>query len=265
MFFLRGSAPPPPPPPAVAPFHVVVLSGGRNSTSVVDQLVALDPDGALAEITLFDVDEESKRRPQKWFDALPKRVRVARPLNKVTPSEKNGARDKHGDPPERVRWRSKVAHDTYEAIAYGKSVREAHFVMLEDDVRLSRDFFPTLLRITRSRQRGGKEWLACTLLNPVEYDHGRVYRDLDEYVYEACAQGMLYNKGLSLEKLLDYFEKNWRHDPADWIIRDFQRLSKATICVAVPNVVQHVGAVSTFSGKVRHKKLTECVSHTFRE
>ena len=241
---------------------MVVLSGGRNSTSVV-----LDPDGALAEITLFDVDEESKRRPQKWFDALPERVRVARPLHKVAAAalEKNGARDKHGDPPERVRWRSKVAHDTYEAIAYGKSVREAHFVMLEDDVRLSRDFFPTLLRITRSRQRGEKEWLACTLLNPVEYDHGRVYRDLDEYVYEACAQGMLYNKGDPLNGLLDYFEKNWRYDPADWIIRDFQRLSKATIYVAVPNVVQHVGAVSTFSGKVRHKKLTECVSHTFRE
>lgn len=261
-------------PTAVTPrFLILVISGTRSkgvdyASNLVRSIRDQDPDGVRARLVLFDTDPVDARRPASWFAALPPATLVAHPSSEPLDLLLDRARDKYHDTPERIRWRAKSSRNMRDALVYGSRSGFRHVVVLEDDVRVSSSFLDGLDRLVRADD--SSTWLAWTLMNPADFDHGRVYAHGDPYMFEACTQGMLYNNdgdyNSSFAGLIDHFSRVWRDDPTDFIIRDFQRSTSAVVYVALPNLVQHVGAVSTLgSKKAGEGVVTGCVSRSFRE
>lgn len=248
-------------------YMIVVISRTRaHSVDYVSDLLrslrAQDPNGSRARIVLFDTDQDGSRRSASWFASLARDTVVTRPSFEPLDLVLDRRRDKHRDAPERIRWRAKSARDMRDVLMYGAASEFRHVVVLEDDVRVASDFLDVLDRLVQEADARSVPWLAWTLMNAKDFDHGRTYAHGDHYTFEACTQGMLYNNDASFSHLIEHFSKVWRDDPTDWIIRDFQRATGAVIYVALPNIVQHVGTVSTLHAK--NGVAVGCVSKSFR-
>jgi len=129
-------------------------------------------------------------------------------------------------------------------------------IVLQDDVQLSSQFFPRVRAMLRTSESGSASvptapssaWAAWVLFHAEEFDHGRIYADGAPYHFEACGQAILYRTS-KLGGLIEHVSRQWRHDPDDWQLRDYQRASGALVRVAVPSLVQHIGQVSSLAAK----------------
>ena len=132
-------------------------------------------------------------------------------------------------------------------------------IVLQDDVRLSSAFFGRLRGMLASAaalpgsvpKAGGqppKAWLAWSLFHAASFDHGKEYADGAPYDYEACGQATMFQTN-QMAGFVQYVANNWRTDPDDWQLRDYQRKAKALVRVAQPSIVQHIGRVSSLALK----------------
>ncbi len=222
--------------------------------SIYDGFALYDPPiGSRLRVILFDADLPEHRREDSWFAALPTGLEVFRAtadaLAELATVNDDPRFDKHHDPVQRIRRRTKGAKDlsSVMSLAYEQSVFGwPYAIVLQDDVQLSSRFFARLYQILSAPV--SEQWLAWVLFHAEAFDHGRRYADGAAYDYEACDQALLYRTA-EMGSLVEYIDSNWRHDPSDWQLRDYQRKSGALLRVAQPSMVQHIGTVSSLSLK----------------
>jgi len=228
-------------------------------------------------VLLYDADPPERRRPASWFAALPPGVEVRRPpasaLAELAAVNTDPRKDKHHDPSDRIQWRTKGAHDLLSVLELAQQEGEQgwpYAILLQEDVQLSSTFFPKLRKILAAAPPAAASpaapWVAWALFHAEAFDHGRIYADGAPYDFEACDQALLYNTK-EMGGIVDYVKRNWRYDPSDWQLRDYQRASGALVRVAVPSLVQHIGQVSSLAAKQKDGGgiMSGCWAHDFVE
>lgn len=223
---------------ASALLHSIVQSGERA--------------GFRLRVLLYDADPPAMRRAPSWFDALPASVEVHRAssdaLAELATVDVSTTRDRHHDPMSRILWRTKGAKDLHCVLKLAhtqSALGWKHVVVLQDDVQLSSTFFDRIKRIVTMPP---VPWLAWALFHAAVFDHGREYDDGATYAFEACGQAIMYQTS-EMDGFVDYVARNWRSDPDDWQLRDYQRQTNALVRVAQPSLVQHIGSVSSLASK----------------
>jgi hypothetical protein len=254
-------------PTALPNLLAVVLSASRPSkadfVTPLTRLLAATVD----HIAVYDADAESTRSfpwahtivqgPARHIDVL------------VQSAKRDFLRDKHRDPLTRIAWRSKNALDYAYALeyAYEQRHRYAYALVLEDDAWFAHDFARRLAQLVHSNgSRASEEppstW--WTLFHSQTFDTRSRYADGDSFEFKACTQAMLYPTA-SLRPFVAFVKANYREDPFDWLVRNYQYDTHQRIQVAIPSMVQHVGAASksTLADKQLDSQKSGCHAFDF--
>lgn len=243
---------------------LVILSASRpNGVDHVTDLTRLFAlSGVTDSIAVYDADPVSIRSfpwantvirgPQDHINEL------------VAKAEREAGNDKYRDPVTRIKWRSKNALDFAYALEYAYNQRESYpyTLMLEDDVWPAVDFESRIRELLSWDEKTLGSWWAWTLFHCKSFDKRPSYRHGDPYEFQACTQAMLYHSD-SLKPFVAYAKGNYREEPFDWIVRNYQYDIRSRINVVIPSLVQHIGggAGSTLETKVKESKTDGC--HAF--
>mmetsp|Transcript_6891 Transcript_6891/g.20970 ORF Transcript_6891/g.20970 Transcript_6891/m.20970 type:complete len:289 (-) Transcript_6891:872-1738(-) len=156
----------------------------------------------------------------------------------------------HGDPPERVQWRSKEALDYIEVLRRCTDLAKDDqlVVIFQDDV----EFDPSLWSVTNwaddMLRRLQKKVCVLSLSDIKQKKDGA-----PERIANMVAK--IYDRKTANE-FVDYASDMFDHSPIDWLIMYFCKDRGQKILVRVPNPVHHKGLVSTFSRNRRNQILT---------
>ncbi len=179
----------------------------------------------------------------------------------------------HGDSMDRIKWRSKEVLDFVKSIkaACGIDTNETlkspttpppttsnngkittHmvkppkiFLFLEDDTRATSHVFNKLNQWLRTVR--DPSWFFVSLYSPDNV------RDQQEYYLPCCSQAILF-KCEDMSELSRYLISKYDESPIDWILNayahnEMMKNRGRRSYVAVPNLFQHIPAVSTYTAK----------------
>jgi len=189
---------------------------------------------------------------------------------KIDVARRDARNDKHRDPVERIVWRSTAALHYAYALEYAYMQRDSysHVMILEDDAWPADDVGQRMQSILRQPPPGESHstWLAYALFHCANYDARPSYRHGERYEYKACTQAILYRSSL-VQPLVSYIKANYREDPIDWIIRNYQYDTNGEIRVSIPSLFQHAGlGASTLLAKGKKQDVNQgCHAFDFEQ
>lgn len=149
----------------------------------------------------------------------------------------------HGDPPERVYWRSKENLDKAYLIEAALQVSRGakYYLQIEDDLRFAPHFLGRLQSFIRTQQGQGRSVDVVSL-----YGESGL----------KGSQAIAYRVGL-LQEFVNELRQKFYHSPYDWMLEDFRRHRNLSLDIIVPNLVQHIGIYSSLANKkIPHTSLS---------
>eukprot|EP01116_Phalansterium_solitarium_P010883 TRINITY_DN2632_c0_g1_i2.p1 TRINITY_DN2632_c0_g1~~TRINITY_DN2632_c0_g1_i2.p1 ORF type:complete len:458 (+),score=56.48 TRINITY_DN2632_c0_g1_i2:199-1374(+) len=156
-----------------------------------------------------------------------------------------------GDSLLRVLWRSKQVLDTAYLMDYAR-FKGDYYLHLEDDTppRNDRPWLRELEDWVVSKFKYRDDWGILKFFNCGSRGDAQVD---PEYKIGGMI-GLLFRSS-SLEKLVPYLRENFDQEPIDWMVGSFTQKSNLKIVVHQPELVNHVGTVSTKSKVLRWEAL----------
>ncbi|CAL8360068.1 unnamed protein product [Lota lota] len=138
----------------------------------------------------------------------------------------DGLKRNFNDPEDRVRFRSKQNVDYAFLLNFCANLSD-FYVMLEDDVRCSRNFLTSLKKVITSRE--GSYWVTLEF-SKLGYI-GKLYRSRD------------------LPRLAHFLLMFYQEMPCDWLLVHFRALlAQKDVIRFKPSLFQHVGYYSSYNG-----------------
>ncbi|KAJ8902120.1 hypothetical protein NDN08_006528 [Rhodosorus marinus] len=177
----------------------------------------------------------SKARAHSWLTVLDGERRHA----------KDPTRREHGDPPDRITWRSKEALDYAETLERCIEIAGdvSYILVVQDDVTFGQEFKDIAIWADRLHRRPKSRICALSL-----FDISQRVDSKPEKSSNMVAK--LYKPAVAKE-FVDYARSMFDHSPIDWLHRDFCAARNLQILVKYPNPIDHKGVVSTFERNKR--------------
>lgn len=155
-----------------------------------------------------------------------------------------------GDPSDRLWWRSKEALDAAEAleIALSREPTAAYVIFLQDDVVLASGYLHQLKQFIKKTTAANDTVDVVTLFTS-SGGHTPV-KVMDPYTVHYGLVALAFRRRVAVE-LTEYLRARFAEAPVDWLLNDLIKSRHKAFWVFYPNLVQHVGFVSSLPGKTQ--------------
>lgn len=211
-------------------------------TSIFEQSSDQELQEAVVIVHLADFDVPwCENQAQEISSKFAHQVAASRLLVVHTPEEYypplDGLKRNYNDPEDRVRYRSKQNVDYAYLLNFCANLSR-YYIMLEDDVRCSRNFLTALKKAITSRE--GSYW---------------VMLEFSKLGYI----GKLYHSG-DLPRLAHFLLMFYQEMPCDWLMTHFRDLLvQRDVIQFKPSLFQHMGSYTSFSGMQNRLKDSDFV------
>ncbi|KAM4676022.1 alpha-1,3-mannosyl-glycoprotein 4-beta-N-acetylglucosaminyltransferase C [Discoglossus pictus] len=153
----------------------------------------------------------------------------------------HGLKRNYNDPDDRVKFRSKQNVDYAFLLNFCSNLSD-YYVMLEDDVRCSRNFLTAIKKVITSRK--GSYWVTLEF-SKLGYI-GKLYRSYD------------------LPRLANFLLMFYQEMPCDWLLIHFRSLlAQKDVIRFKPSLFQHMGYYSSYKGAENKLKDDEFEEDSF--
>ena len=139
-----------------------------------------------------------------------------------------------GDPPERVKWRSKQNLDYAYLFTYCRNI-STYYLQLEDDVSAVRGFAKRLQSFVEQKNNDNTTWFCIQFCNLGFI--GKLFRSSD------------------LDEIVTYIIMFFDEQPGDLLLKYLQKIkTQFQDIISYPTLFQHEGVVSSLEGKEQRQK-----------
>ncbi|XP_069670865.1 alpha-1,3-mannosyl-glycoprotein 4-beta-N-acetylglucosaminyltransferase A isoform X1 [Periplaneta americana] len=221
--------------------------------NLVDSMTEEEAADSLIVIFIAEVDQEyvlqvAKQIEYQFSEQVESGlIEVISPPASYYPDMEN-LRETLGDPPERVRWRTKQNLDFAFLMMYSQP-KATFYVQLEDDILAKKNFISTMKNYALQKISEKSPW----------------------FVLEFCQLGFIGKmfKCVELPWLVQFFLMFYNDKPVDWLLdhlihtkicsldKDSKHCKKAKSQLWIhykPSLFQHIGTHSSLKGKVQKLK-----------
>eukprot|EP00759_Apiculatamorpha_spiralis_P033855 PhF_6_TR35019/c0_g1_i2/m.50972/K13748/MGAT4C; alpha-1,3-mannosylglycoprotein beta-1,4-N-acetylglucosaminyltransferase C len=158
------------------------------------------------------------------------------------------------DDTKRILWRSKQVLDVAFLLEQCSELArpESYVLMLEDDVIATMNFVTKIRTFMDEKMYDRVDWTTTSFYNPWPVSDGE---ELPPYKFFGVI-GQIFRPH-DLPVIVEFLRKNFDQSPLDWLFWDFLKKFDRKIVVHSPSMFQHVGEISSLSGKTQPSRAVD--------